>query len=203
MCRQTVDAKRTAASETLRTVRLPTRSTLLRKRQRSFAYSVSVVFHSKVFQCFGRTSLPFGNGLVAEVLQILDAHFAGPEAARGQIAEAGEEHRTLAERRLHLRRVRQVIQHLLLLHVCTSDEALVESRFAQSIDEREAAAHRRLSSRLIDHHEVHEFRYARIAGAAGALVFGNNPVCQGSNRGEFVRCKKLWTESCSARRCVT
>src|SRR5688572_8644673 len=50
-----------------------------------------VVADAKFLQGFFRTAIPARHRSIAGVLQIVDAHSRGPETARGEIAEIGEE----------------------------------------------------------------------------------------------------------------
>src|SRR5262249_506678 len=104
-------------------------------RRRKFA-SLPLIFHSEMLQRLGGAAFPFSHRFISEVLQILNAHLARPEAASGQIAKTGEESRAVGKLRVDLPRVRYVIQHLPSLNICTLDEKLVEPRVAQMIDER-------------------------------------------------------------------
>src|SRR6188472_1291907 len=51
----------------------------------------SAALNAQFLQDLVRASLPLGNDRVADVLEILDAHLAGPESAGSQIAEHVEE----------------------------------------------------------------------------------------------------------------
>src|SRR6516225_5504309 len=116
-----------------------------------------------------RTAFPFGDGLITQVLQILDAHLARPESARRQIAETVKECGARSQCRNNFCRKSNVIKHASTLGVRAADEELIESLVAQMIDQSKAAAHRRLACGLIDHDEVHEFGHAGIAGASRTL----------------------------------
>src|SRR5262249_30180443 len=80
-------------------------------RRRKFA-SLPLIFHSEMLERLGRAAFPFSHRFISEVLQILDAHLAGPEAARSQITETAEEGRAVGKRRVDLPGVCDGIQDL-------------------------------------------------------------------------------------------
>ena len=71
---------------------------------------------------------------------------------------------------------------------CRSDSGTRRS------SQRQAAAHRDLPPRLIDHHEVHELRHAGVGGAAGSLVARDDQIDQHADRRVFVRGEELRLE---------
>jgi hypothetical protein len=71
---------------------------------------------------------------------------------------------------------------------------------AETIDEREAAAHRDLPRRLVDHHEVHELRHAGVGGAARPLVLRDDQIHEETDRRIFVRREELRLERLRAAR---
>ena len=76
----------------------------------------------------------------------------------------------------------------------------LSKRFWHStIEPRQAAAHRDLPRRLVDHHEVHELGHAGIGGAARSLVLRNDDVHEHAHQSELVRREELRRER--LRRC--
>src|SRR5262252_2694183 len=106
-----------------------------------------------MLQRLGRAAFPYSHGLISEVLEVLNAHPAGPETARRQIAKTAEEGRAMGKRGLDLPGESKVI-HLLSFVIRGFNEGLVEPRLAEMIDKRQASPHRGLTQWLIDHHEV-------------------------------------------------
>src|SRR5688572_19687183 len=123
------------------------------------------LLETQLLQDLARTTRPLGDEAVADVLQILDAHLAGEEAAGGQVPEAVEEGDAVRQLRPGLVRPRDVVEHLRPLGGGAGEERLVEAADALAIDPGEPAAHRDLPRRLIDHHEIHELRHAGGGGA--------------------------------------
>ena len=78
-------------------------------------------------------------------------------------------------------------------------DVLAKAADGQPIDEREAAPHRDLPPRLIDHHEVHELRHAGLGGAAGPLVARDDQIDQHPHRRVFVRREELRLEASRRR----
>ena len=62
----------------------------------------------------------------------------------------------VAQAGIGVRRVGDLVEQLPPLAIGAADEPLAEAIGRQPIDQREAAAHRDLPPRLVDHHEVHE-----------------------------------------------
>src|SRR5688500_12407134 len=120
---------------------------------------VSVVCDAKLLQRGIGTTVPSRDRSIADVLQVIDAHAGGPEAGGRQIAETGEERDAVRELRSGLRRPRDVIKHRRSLRLDAVEKHRVETQLAFVIEPGEAAAHRDLPRRLVDHHEVHELRY--------------------------------------------
>src|SRR5262252_7255009 len=110
-----------------------------------------LVLHSEMLQRLGRAAFPFSHGLISEVLEVLNAHSAGPETARSQIAKTVEEGGAMGKRGVEPPGESKVIQHLLSFVIRGLNEGLVEPRLAQMVDKRQASTHRRLTHRLIDH----------------------------------------------------
>ena len=156
-----------------------------------------------MFQRLGGTAFPFRHSFVPEVLQIFNTHLARKETARRKIAETAEECRAANQLGIQLGWIRESIEHFALLRIDAVNEALVESRLAEMVDECQTSPHRCLAQGLIDHHEVHEFRNTGIACAAGSFVPGNDQVRQQHNRGVFVAREKLRLERRAALRRLT
>src|SRR5437899_5128854 len=111
---------------------------------------VPLASNTELLQRFIRTPLPVLDEHVALILQIGNSHLRRPEPAGREIAEAAEEGDGMAQAGLRLRGEGDVVEELPALRVAAGDERLVlEAMQADLIDEREAAAHRRLTPRLV------------------------------------------------------
>src|SRR5437667_11762654 len=97
-----------------------------------------------MLQRLGWAAVPFSHSFVSEILQILDAHLARPEAARCQIAETAEESGTMRKRRIDLRGIRKIIEDLSPLAIGAFNEWFIEPSVAQMIHKRQPAAQRGL-----------------------------------------------------------
>src|SRR5438874_12697419 len=146
----------------------------------------------------GWAPFPFCHWSVSEILQILDAHLARPEAARCQIAETAEESGTMRKRRIDLRGIGKIIEDLSPLAIGAFNEWFIEPSVAQMIDKRQASAHRGLPQRLIDHHEINELGDAYVAGAAGPFGSGNDQIRQHVNGRIFAPREKFRLECSTA-----
>src|SRR5690606_30757414 len=102
-----------------------------------------LVAHTQLRERLGRAAGPLGDDGVAHVLEVVDTDAAGPEAAGGQVPEAGEERNTLGKLRPRTRGPRDVIEDRGPLHIGDLEEPIAEARARLALEPRESAAHRR------------------------------------------------------------
>src|SRR5262249_2682572 len=104
-----------------------------------------------------RAPLPIGVEDVALVLQIGDAHLAGPEPRRREIAEVIEELDAVVQPLGSLVGPRDIVEHGGALRRAGAPKGGPEPVVALGIEARGAAAHPQLVVRIRDGDEVHEF----------------------------------------------
>src|SRR5688572_33339721 len=82
---------------------------------------------AELLQDVGGASGPLRHIAVAHVLKIRDAHLAGEEAARGQVAEAVEKGDAVLHPRRRLVRPGDIVEHLRPLGCGRGEEVLLEA----------------------------------------------------------------------------
>ena len=117
-----------------------------------------------------------------------------PEPGGGEVAEAVEERDAVREFRLDFAWPAMSSRTARRSRGGGREERLVEAALALEVDPGQAAAHRRLPRRLIDHHEVHELRHAGVGRAARSLVVGDDQVDEHLDRLVLVRREELRLE---------
>ena len=170
-------------------------------KQRRIAIDlISIVADPQLLQRRIRTSVPSRDRSIADVLQIVDAHPRGPEAAAVRSRKLLKNATPCACSRLRARDGHAMSSSTAVRsRIGAVEEHLVEPLLAFDVEPREAAAHRDLARRLIDHHEVHELRNAGIGGAAGAFVFRNHDVGEDPHQSEFVAVKNFGANGAAGR----
>src|SRR6267378_2107628 len=108
--------------------------------RRWFSIVLLFIANTQLLERGIRTPVPIVDEHVALILQIFDAHLRRPESARGQIAEAVEEDDVVAESRVGIGHVRDLVEDGPALRIGERREPLVVTLLAQPIDDREAAA---------------------------------------------------------------
>jgi hypothetical protein len=131
------------------------------------------------------------HGAVAHVLQVGDAHAAGPEAGRRQIAKAVEERDTVEALGRGPQRPGNVVEHRRAFVSRTVQKRLVEPALAFEVEPGQPAAHRNLARRLVEHDEVHEFRHAGVGGAPRPIVLRDDQIDEDADGLPFVRREEL------------
>src|SRR5262249_15953265 len=123
-------------------------SAISRNRTRNDARNVRTWRVIRSFECqpdllhrLVGPALPFRNGVVADVLQVLHPHLRRPEPARGEVAEAVEEGDAVLHLGLRLLRPGDVVEDGGPLAVRAIEERLVVAPRAFVIEPGEPAAH--------------------------------------------------------------
>ena len=97
----------------------------------------------------------------------------------------------MAEARVGLGRIGDVVEHLPALGVGAAEERLVEAPAAFGVEPRQPAAHRHLPLVLHGDDVIDELGRARLGRAARSLVLRDDHVGERDDRGEFGRGEEL------------
>src|SRR5208282_3143554 len=160
-----------------------------------FRPELSVPGWAKHRPLFGqrRAAGEFGEGGIADVLEVRDADLAGVETGARHIAQPGKKSDALAERgiALDIFAIGKKVQNFFLLCGGAIEEEVFVAVGAEIVQPHQSASQMRLVVLVFAREEIDELRRAGLDGAARNLVLGNNGITKKGHSAELVRGKIL------------
>src|SRR5260370_15490332 len=141
-----------------------------------------------------RAAGEFGEGGVANILEVGDADFAGVEAVGGEIAQEGEEGHSLAEPRIlfGVFAIGDEVEDFFFLLGRALHEDFVVAVRAGGIQPEEPAAKLQLIFGVFAGEQIDEFRRAGFHRAPGFFILGDDGIAQKQERRVLCDGKIFW-----------